>query len=64
MNDPHLATREVLWNISHVWVMYALLIPTVAVAAYGFYRRVRIWRRGQATGNRGGIARGNGSRWC
>jgi len=49
MNDPHLATREVLWNISHVWVMYALLIPTVAVAAYGFYRRVRIWRRGQAT---------------
>src|SRR5262245_30118797 len=48
MNDPHLATREVLWNISHVWVMYALLVPTVAVATYGFYRRVKIWRRGQA----------------
>ena len=31
MNDPHQATREVLWNISHVWVMYALLVPTVAV---------------------------------
>ncbi len=48
MNDPHLATREVLWNISHVWVMYALLLPTVAIAAYGIYRRVRIWRRGKA----------------
>jgi len=47
MNDPHQATREVLWNISHVWVMYALLVPTVAVAAYGFYRRVQIWRRGK-----------------
>lgn len=49
MNDPHLATREVLWNISHVWVMYALLVPTVAVAAYGFFRRVRVWRKGQAS---------------
>ena len=48
MNDPHLATREVLWNISHAWVMYALLLPTVAAAGYGVYRRVRIWRRGQA----------------
>jgi Fe-S oxidoreductase len=48
MNDPQLATREVLWNISHVWVMYALLLPTVATAAYGIYRRVRVWRRGQA----------------
>lgn len=47
MNDPRLATREVFWNIHHVWVMYALLIPTAAVAAYGLYRRVRVWRRGQ-----------------
>ena len=46
MNDPQLATREVLWNISHAWVMYALLVPTVAVAGYGIYRRVRVWRRG------------------
>ena len=48
MNDPHLATREVLWNIGHAWVMYALLLPTLAIAAYGIYARVRIWRRGQA----------------
>jgi Fe-S oxidoreductase len=46
MSDPQQATREVLWNIDHVWVMYALLVPTVAIAAYGFYRRVRLWRRG------------------
>ncbi len=46
MNDPQLATREVLWNINHVWLMYALLVPTVAVAGYGIYLRVRNWRRG------------------
>jgi Fe-S oxidoreductase len=45
MNDEH-ATREVFWNIDHAWVMYALLVPTVAVAGYGLYRRVRVWRRG------------------
>jgi Fe-S oxidoreductase/nitrate reductase gamma subunit len=48
MNDPQQATREVLWNISHVWVMYALLVPTAAVAGYGIYRRARQWRRGQS----------------
>ncbi len=41
------ATREVYWNISHVWVMYALLVPTVGVGLYGFYRRIRLWRLGQ-----------------
>jgi Fe-S oxidoreductase len=44
MND---ATREVYWNISHAWVMYALLVPTAVVATFGVYRRVRQWRRGQ-----------------
>ena len=46
MNDPQQATREVFWNITHAWVMYALLVPTLIVAAYGIYRRVRVWRRG------------------
>lgn len=41
------ATRQVLWNISHVWVMYALLVPTLLIAGYGVYRRVRRWRHGQ-----------------
>jgi Fe-S oxidoreductase/nitrate reductase gamma subunit len=44
MND---ATRQVYWNVSHTWVMYALLVPTVAVAVYGLYRRIRQWRLGQ-----------------
>lgn len=41
------ATREVLWNIEHEWLMYALLVPTLAIAAYGLIRRARLWRRGQ-----------------
>lgn len=41
-------TREIYWNISHVWVMYALLVPTIAIGAWGLWRRVRRWRRGRA----------------
>ena len=41
------ATRQIYWNISHIWVMYALLLPTLAIAGYGFYRHVKRWRRGQ-----------------
>src|SRR5262249_34749089 len=40
------ATRPVLWNITHVWVMYALFVVSVTVAGYGVYRRVAMWRRG------------------
>src|SRR5262245_35501772 len=40
------ATRPVLWNITDVWVMYALFVVSVVVAAYGVYRRVAMWRRG------------------
>jgi nitrate reductase gamma subunit/ferredoxin len=40
------ATRQIYWNISHIWMMYALLLPTVAVAGYGIYRQLSRWRRG------------------
>src|SRR5262245_52721240 len=40
------ATRPILWNITNVWVMYALFVISVIVAGYGFYRRVAVWRRG------------------
>ncbi len=40
------ATRPIYWNVSHVWLMYVLLIPTVAAATYGILLRVRRWRRG------------------
>lgn len=45
--NPSEATREVYWNITHIWVMYALLVPTLGIAFWGFYRKLRRWRLGQ-----------------
>ncbi len=39
-------TREVLWNISHVWVMYVMFVISLGIAGYGIYRRVVLWRQG------------------
>ena len=39
-------TREVYWNIPYDWVLYIFLVPTLAVAAFGIYRKVRLWRLG------------------
>jgi Fe-S oxidoreductase len=44
------ATRQIYWNVSHVWAMYALLLPTALVAGYGLYRHWSRWRRGRAAG--------------
>src|SRR5215204_2801550 len=41
------ATRQIYWNVSHVWAMYALLVPTAVVAGYGVYRHWGRWRRGR-----------------
>src|SRR5262245_6673912 len=41
------ATRPVLWNVTNVWVMYALFVVSVVVAGYGVYRRVAMCRRGR-----------------
>jgi Fe-S oxidoreductase/nitrate reductase gamma subunit len=40
-------TRQIYWNVSQVWAMYALLLPTALAAGYGVYRRWRRWRRGR-----------------
>ena len=40
------ATREIYWNVSHIWLMYVLLLISAAVAGYGIYRRASVWRRG------------------
>ena len=40
------ATRQIYWNISHVGVMYVLLLPVLVVAGYGVYRHVMWWRQG------------------
>jgi len=45
--NPADATREIGWNISAIWLMYVLLAPALAVAAYGFWGRIRLWRCGQ-----------------
>src|SRR5262245_20134471 len=47
--NPAGATRQIYWNISHIWVMYVLLLPTLAIFAYGFYRQIKRWRRGRPT---------------
>ena len=44
--NPAQATRQIYWNVSHVWPMYVLLLITLAIAAYGIYQRVSVWRRG------------------
>lgn len=40
-------TREVYFNIHHVWVMYLLFVVTLAVFGFGLYRRWRLWQIGQ-----------------
>ncbi len=40
------ASRQIYWNIDHVWLMYGLLFPVFAVGGYGVYQHVRRWRQG------------------
>jgi Fe-S oxidoreductase/nitrate reductase gamma subunit len=40
-------TREVYFNIHHVWVMYLLFVITLAVFGFGLYRRWRLWQIGR-----------------
>jgi Fe-S oxidoreductase/nitrate reductase gamma subunit len=40
--------RQLYWNISHVWIMYAAFGVAVLFFAHGLRRRVRYWRFGQA----------------
>jgi Fe-S oxidoreductase/nitrate reductase gamma subunit len=44
--NPAGPTRQIYWNISHIWAMYLLLLPTVTIAVYGIYRHFSNWRRG------------------
>ena len=44
------ATREIYWNVGHgvVWPMYLFTMLTVALCAYGFYKRLLVYRQGKA----------------
>jgi len=46
MMDHAGATREVYWNISHIWLMYVLFFISIGVASAGLYRRIAAWRCG------------------
>ena len=41
------ATREILWNISHAWVLYLALLVALVVCGVGLHRRLRSWRQGR-----------------
>ena len=45
--DPTQATREVFWNIEYSWLVYVLMVPTLAIFGWGFWLKIRRWRAGQ-----------------
>ena len=46
-----LETREIYWNVGHgagtLVPMYLLALAAVAVVAWGFWQRIRVYRQGQ-----------------
>ncbi|WP_270299654.1 respiratory nitrate reductase subunit gamma, partial [Eggerthella sinensis] len=45
--DAATPSREALWNIEGSWIMYPCFLAVLAVAAYFFWRRYRLWRIGR-----------------
>lgn len=41
-------TREIYFNITHVWVIYVLLAVAMSVFAKGWYGLLRLWRQGKS----------------
>ncbi len=46
------ATREIMWNISHVWLMYLLFIVSLILFAWGIYKRACSWKKGKPDNER------------
>jgi Fe-S oxidoreductase len=46
------ATRPVLWNISHSWILYLMWVVSMGIAGWGVRRRLLRWRRGGGPGVR------------
>lgn len=46
------ASRPIMWNIDHAWVMYLLLFVALGVFAFGVYRLVNRWRSGRPANER------------
>src|SRR5512137_2771877 len=41
------ATRPLMWNITHAWIMYLLFIVAAGVCAWGVVQKIRFWRQGK-----------------
>jgi Fe-S oxidoreductase/nitrate reductase gamma subunit len=52
MSELSEATRPLYWNISSVWIMYALFFTAFAIFCWGLYRRISSWRKGKPDGER------------
>ena len=42
------ATREIMWNVSHVPLFYAVFIASLMVFGFGVYRRIHCWKAGKS----------------
>jgi Fe-S oxidoreductase/nitrate reductase gamma subunit len=52
MSELSEATRPLLWNISSLWIMYALFLIAFGVFCWGIYTRIRSWRKGKSDDER------------
>jgi nitrate reductase gamma subunit len=42
------ATREIMWNVSHVPLFYAAFLVALTVFGFGVYRRILSWKEGKS----------------
>ena len=42
------ATREIMWNVSHVPLFYAVFVVSLTVFGFGVYRRIQCWKAGKS----------------
>lgn len=52
MSDISEATRQIMWNISYGWLMYAAFAIALGLFAWGLARRIRTWKKGKADDER------------
>ncbi len=52
MDNLSEATREIMWNISHGWLMYVFFAVGLGIFARGLAGRIRIWKNGKADNER------------
>jgi Fe-S oxidoreductase/nitrate reductase gamma subunit len=46
------ATRPLMWNVSHTWLMYVLFFAAAALFAWGMIQRIQFWREGREDNER------------